>query len=101
MIKKRFLKTKPECKVYFKVPKDEVGNADNVSLVGDFNDWDPSANPMKKLNNGDHSLTLNLPKGENYQFKYYVDENRWINDNEADDYTEAPFPETKNSLLVT
>lgn len=99
MIKKRYLKTKPECKVYFKLPKKETGNADKVSLVGDFNDWDPEANPMKKLSNGDFSLTINLTKDQDYQFKYYVDGSEWINDEDADKLAPTPFPDTKNSVL--
>ena len=101
MIKKRFLKTKPECKVNFKLPKDKVHDVEKVSLVGDFNDWNPAANPMKKLSNGDFSITLNLPKNSKYQFKYFVDGDEWYNDEEADDYIEAPFPEAQNSLIVT
>jgi len=101
MIKKRFLKTKPKCKVHFKLPKQKVGNADNVSLVGDFNNWDPYENPMKKLSNGDYSLTLNLPKDDSYQFRYFVDGAKWITDEEADDLVESPYPEAKNSVLVT
>jgi hypothetical protein len=38
-IKKQFLKSKPVCKVTFRVPE-EIGNsAKTAHVVGDFNDW--------------------------------------------------------------
>ena len=42
-VKKKFLKSKPICKVSFRLPKEEAGGAETVHLVGDFNDWDSSA----------------------------------------------------------
>jgi len=99
MIKKRYLKTKPECKVYFKLNKKEAGNAESVSLVGNFNNWDPAVNPMKKLKNGDFTLTLNLTTERNYQFRYLVDGHKWVNDKDADQIVDAPFPNAENSMI--
>jgi 1,4-alpha-glucan branching enzyme len=61
MTKKDYLKTKPVCKVTFKLSGNITGEASQVALVGDFNDWDPKATPMKKLKDGDFSVVVNLP----------------------------------------
>ncbi|MBI4436083.1 MAG: PilZ domain-containing protein [Candidatus Omnitrophica bacterium] len=50
----------------------EGPSAKSVSLVGDFNDWDPQANPMRRTKNGAWKLTLSLPPGS-YQYQFYVD----------------------------
>ena len=48
MIEKNYLKTKPECKVKFALPIEQIEGAKKVFLVGDFNNWDESATPMRK-----------------------------------------------------
>ena len=51
-IKKQYLKSKPECKVTFTLPKEAVGGAKKVTLVGEFNDWSETNTPLKKMKNG-------------------------------------------------
>jgi len=86
-IKKQYLKSKPVCKVTFRVNKEAAKSAKKISLVGDFNQWDKKANPMKRLKSGDFTQTLNLStdQGE-YQFRYVYDQATWENDWEADKY---------------
>ena len=50
-LKKQYLKSKPICKVTFKLKASEANNAGTAKLVGDFNAWDIQAEPMKKLKN--------------------------------------------------
>lgn len=45
-IKKQYLKSKPVCKVTFEVSAKE---ANSISVVGDFNEWNAEATPLKKL----------------------------------------------------
>ncbi|MEO0468640.1 MAG: isoamylase early set domain-containing protein [Bacteroidota bacterium] len=97
---KKFLKSKPVCKVTFKLKKQFAPVADNVALVGDFNDWDHEATPMKALKSGGFSTTLDLEQGKEYQFRYLVDGNIWANDEAADKYVQSPFPDAENSVLV-
>jgi len=56
-IKRRYLKSKPICKVTFRVPREDVNSAKSINLVGDFNNWDEYANPMRSLKNGAFSAT--------------------------------------------
>lgn len=49
--------------------------ASEVLLAGDFNGWNPQANPLKKDRNGFWKTTLILPSGR-YEFKFMVDSRR-------------------------
>ena len=60
-MKKRFLKTKPVCKVTFELPPEAANGASKVALAGDFNDWDTKATLMKRRKDGYFSITLDLP----------------------------------------
>jgi hypothetical protein len=51
-----------------------------VTVVGDFNDWDPRASPMVRAGaHGAWSLRLALPPGR-YRYSYLVDGTRWVPD---------------------
>ncbi|MEP4888789.1 MAG: isoamylase early set domain-containing protein [Aliiglaciecola sp.] len=97
--KKQYLKSKPVCKVTFKLSKEEAKNAETVRLVGDFNDWDIEASPMKKLKNGSFSSTINLPADAEYQFRYLLDDEEWENDWSADAYVTSPISFDDNSVV--
>jgi 1,4-alpha-glucan branching enzyme len=62
-------------KIQFAFPATE---AKKVALAGDFNNWDPLANPMKKDKKGVWEVTVNLKPGR-YEYRFFVDEN-WEND---------------------
>ncbi len=62
-------------KVQFEFPASE---AQEVYLAGDFNNWDSSANAMKKDKKGLWKTTLSLKPGR-YEYRFLVDGN-WEND---------------------
>ncbi len=97
---KKYLKSKPICKTKFIMPKQAVGNAKSVTIVGDFNHWDVTATPMKKLKDGAFSIGLDLPAGREYQFRYLIDGTQWENDWAADKYVPSPFGGADNSVIV-
>ena len=98
-IRKQFLKTRPVCKVTFKIP-DAIGNgATDAKVVGEFNDWSTSATPMKRQKNGIFSVTIDLETGRSYQFRYLLGQSHWTNDPEADDDLPTPFGESRNSVI--
>lgn len=98
-LKKQYLKSKPICRVTFRLPKEVSLEARRVALVGDLNDWNEEAMLMKRLKNGDFTLTLELETGKEYRFKYLVDGNRWENDWNADRYEEN-IHGTEDSVVV-
>lgn len=46
--------------------------AQSVSLVGDFNKWNPAANPMKRMADGAWLLTVELNHGH-HRYAFLVD----------------------------
>ncbi len=73
--------------------------ADQVFLVGDFNDWDEGAIPFQQDRNGVWRATMDLPMGQRFQFRYLVDGN-WRTDNHADSLVENIY-HTTNSVVET
>jgi 1,4-alpha-glucan branching enzyme len=99
-IKKEYLKSRKVCKVTFRLPKFAATDAKSVCIVGDFNNWNIRANPMKKLKNGNYTITLELEAGREYQFRYLIDECKWENDWNADKYVRSPYGDSDNSVIV-
>ncbi|MDF2177224.1 isoamylase early set domain-containing protein [Aliiglaciecola sp. CAU 1673] len=97
--KKQYLKSKPVCKVTFKLTKKEAHNAESVYLVGDFNHWDTKATELKRLKNGDFTATVELPTDHQYQFRYLLDGKTWENDWNADQYIPSPVSFDDNSVI--
>jgi 1,4-alpha-glucan branching enzyme len=99
-LKKQLLKTKEICKVTFTLTSKEVENAESVTIVGEFNDWSETKTPLKKFKNGNFKITIDLEKGKQFQFKYLVDGEKWLNDSKADSYTSNDFS-GENSVVIT
>ena len=98
-IKKQYLKTKRMCKVTFILPNTIAGNADSVCIVGDFNNWNNTANPMKKNKIKGFTATLELEPDREYQFRYLINGSKWENDPNADKYVQSPFEDSENSVV--
>jgi 1,4-alpha-glucan branching enzyme len=99
-IKKQYVKDKPLCKVTFRLNKKNAMNARRACVAGDFNAWSAEETPMKPLKNGDFTVTLTLPKGREYQYRYVLDGNTWITDPEADNFVSAGFADEQNAVVV-
>jgi len=100
-LKKQNVKGKSSlCRVTFSIPKGAVKSAKKVTLVGDFNNWDTHATPMKKQKDGSFSVSINLEKGREYQFRYLIDGKTWENDWVADKYVATVYGGAENSVVV-
>ena len=100
-LKKQYLKSKPVCKVTFLMNKEIAAGASKVELLGEFNNWN-TAEPvnMKKLKDGSFKVIIDLPSEKEYQFKYLLDGEKWINDENADKYVNNGIDAEENSVLV-
>ena len=85
-LRKQYLKKNTVCKVTFSLSKEAAGAARQVSLVGDFNQWNKDAIPKKRLKNGNFTTTVALEPNREYHFRYFLDGERWENDWNADKY---------------
>jgi len=68
-------------RVSFVLPTTEPAGA--VSVVGDFNDWNPYAHPLRKRGNGVRSAVVTLPAGATFCFRYLADGGIWFDDETA------------------
>jgi 1,4-alpha-glucan branching enzyme len=98
-IKKVYSKDKSVCKVTFTLPKEIAEQFEQVTLVGDFNNWDPKANLFSAVKAGFHSVSVELESNKEYQFRYLADGEVWLNESEADKHVATPYG-SENSVLV-
>lgn len=97
-MKKTLSKSGGTCRVTFELPA-EVG-AKTVSVVGDFNNWDKQSHPLTARRGGRFSRTISLDANSEYRFRYWVDNERWENDWDADKYVSNEFG-TEDSVVTT
>ncbi len=100
-LKKKYLKSKPVCKVTFSLPAEVVTEgAKEVALVGEFNDWNlDTAETMRKLKDGSYTRTLDLDAGRAYQYRFVIDGENWVNDTEADAYVPSGLGVEENCVV--
>ncbi|MFA9429310.1 isoamylase early set domain-containing protein [Egicoccus sp. AB-alg2] len=72
-------------KVTFALPADTPP----TSVVGDFNDWDPYATPMRRRSNGTRSAVVEVPAGTSLRFRYLADGGQWLTEPDAEQITGA------------
>jgi 1,4-alpha-glucan branching enzyme len=68
-------------RVTFVLPADETPGA--VSVVGDFNDWNPFAHPLRRRSNGTRSAAVTVPAGRMLHFRYLAEGGVWFDDETA------------------
>ena len=65
-------------RVTFTLPADEPEGA--VSVVGNFNDWDPYAHPLRLRSNRTRSAAVTVPAGSTLHFRYLAEGGVWFDD---------------------
>ena len=65
-------------RITFALPADAPGGA--VSVVGDFNGWDPFAHPLRRRSNGTRSAAVTVRAGRTLRFRYLADGGLWFDD---------------------
>ena len=68
-------------RVTFALPAGEPPGA--VSVVGDFNDWNPFAHPLQRRSNGTRSAAVTVPSGSMLRFRYLAEGGVWFDDETA------------------
>ena len=69
-------------KVTFKLPSEFVANASDGVLVGEFNNWNPAEGvQLQKKEDGSMFAEVALVAGKSYQYRYLLNDGRWVNDN--------------------
>lgn len=100
-LKKTFSTDYKKCTVTFTVNVNAAEGASEIFLVGEFNNWDETATPMKKNKDGSFSARKQLEVNKEYQFRYLIDGKNWINDWKADKYVRSELVNDDNSVVTT
>jgi hypothetical protein len=65
-------------RVTFTLPVDEPDGA--VSVVGNFNDWNPAAHPLRPRSNRTRSAAVTVQAGSTLHFRYLAEGGVWFDD---------------------
>ncbi len=100
-ITKKYSRNKEVCKVTFTIPKEVASNFQKIALVGEFNNWDPDAiHFTEREKDGSFSVSIELPTGREYAFRYLADGVTWMNEPEADKFTPTGYGDSENSVII-
>jgi hypothetical protein len=75
--------------VTFRLPA--AAGAHAAWVVGEWNNWSLDADPMKPRADGSFECALLLEPGRSHRFRYYLGDERWENDWDADAYVDNEF----------
>ena len=84
MLKRRRISGSNTVKVSFILPADDARLP--ASVVGEFNEWDRTADPLVRRSNGTFSAVVPLVADATYRFRYRSEDGTWFNDDNADGY---------------
>ena len=93
-------KTSPKGKsvrVTFELPAESAVNS--AAVAGTFNEWDVTKHPMKFKKKGVWATSISFKPGETVEFRYFIDEREWRNEEQADGTAATPFF-SENSVLA-
>ena len=74
--------------------------ASTVTVVGDFNDWDPTATPLAAARTGGVWTTTVMLAPGRHRYAFLVDATRWIADPSAPPAGDDDFGEPSSALTV-
>jgi len=96
MIQKIYFKTKDYCKVKFSFTPEIAAT---VEILGLNNDWEHAV-LMSKKKNGSFAAEVNLPKNSTHQFKYFINQAEWLNDETADSFEPNEYGNTNSVITI-
>lgn len=87
--------------IIFSLPQEALGTASSVVLLGDFNDWDlDKAILLKKGKDGIWKAAVKLKPGHTYEYRFLLDDGRWVNDWAATAYVHKHHFGIDNSVIT-
>ena len=87
--------------ITFTLPAEALGEATEVLLLGDFNSWNAEKGiALQKQEDGSYKATAQLETGKTYQYRYLLNDGRWVNDYQAQGYVPASGFDIDNCLIT-
>jgi 1,4-alpha-glucan branching enzyme len=87
---------KGEVKVTFSV----VDDGRPVSLIGDFNEWNPQVHPLRRRSNGTRSVAVVFDRGQQARFRYLAAEDCFFDDPDGDEIEPNGIGQTHTVLVA-
>jgi predicted flap endonuclease-1-like 5' DNA nuclease len=86
-------------KIDFLLPAEVAAGATSGILLGEFNNWDSNSGvALKKQKDGSLKASLSLQSGS-YEYRYLLNDGRWVNDTQASKYTYISQFEIENCVI--
>lgn len=88
-------------KVTFTLSAEVVGEATSGLLLGEFNNWDYNDGiSLKKQKDGSMTATASLETGKRYEYRYLLNDGRWVNDHSAKHYVHISGFHVENCVVI-
>ena len=88
-------------KITFTLPAEAVEGASEAMLLGDFNNWNPENAPkLEKQPDGSYKAFAQLEEGHTYQYRFLLNDGRWVNDYNAQSYVYSPGLYVDNCVIT-
>lgn len=88
-------------KVSFILPAAYVADAAEGILVGEFNDWNLEEGiHLQKQDDGSMKAELVLTAGKTYQYRYLLNDGRWVNDDSEKNFSDL-YGNTVENCIIT
>lgn len=90
-----------EKKVTFILPSEALGEATEAILLGDFNNWDVNEGiGLKVQKDGTLKATVALEAGKSYEYRFLLNDGRWVNDWFAENYVHKAGLAVDNCVIT-
>ena len=87
--------------ITFSLPLEALGQATEALLLGDFNNWNPKeATKLTVQPDGTLRADVLLEPGKTYEYRFLLNDGRWINDWKAQRYVYKPELNVENSVIT-
>ncbi|MEO7119879.1 MAG: isoamylase early set domain-containing protein [Ginsengibacter sp.] len=74
--------------IVFTLPAEALEGATEAVLLGDFNNWTPGKEfELTSHHDGSFRTIVQLEEGETYHYRFLLNNGRWVNDYNAQQYT--------------
>jgi 1,4-alpha-glucan branching enzyme len=88
-------------KITFTLPAEALAEATEALLLGDFNDWNTEKGiALKKQKDGTLRAVTELEAGKTYQYRFLLNDGRWVNDYNAENYVTVSGYHIENSMVT-
>lgn len=87
--------------VTFSLPSELLGEATEALLLGDFNNWNPEeAIALTVQKDGKLVADVALETGRTYEYRFLLNDGRWVNDVAAEKYNYNTIFNVENSVIT-